>query len=344
MNDLVKLTQELSVPKETMNDLVKLTQELSVPEAITQTLMEKMSSFFNEIEAQKAVIEGIVVTAPDQLAEMQQARGIRLMIAKKRFNARDIVREEREKLKNAMSDFKLQDTLWLKSFQMLEAVCDNLESKCEEKEKFAERYEAEQKQLRYESRVQELHQFGTDPSIYALADMTDEAFKRLLTNEKLAYDARIAVQQKAEAEEQAAVKAEADRLEAIRKENVELRAQAEIKEKELAKERAVQQKILGDERKAMEAVEAKARAEKEAQAKKDAAETARLEILQRAGEDEQRKKLLAPDKDKLLELASMIEQIGMPAVKSKEASSVIRATEDMLGKVANYIREKAKTL
>jgi len=327
-----------------MNDLVKLTRDLSAPEAITKTLMEKMSSFFEEIEAQKAVIERIVVTQPDQVAEMQQARGIRLMIAKKRFIARDIVKEEREKLKNAMSDFKLQDTLWLKSFQMLEAVCDNLESKCEEKEKFAQRYEAEQKQIRYETRVAKLYQFGTDPSIYALSDMTDEAFEKLLENEKLAYNARIAAQKKAEVDAALEAKAEADRQEAVRLENIELRAQAEIKEKELAKEREAGQKILDAERKAREAVEAKARAEKEAQAQKEAAEATRLDTLKKAQEDQDRKKLLAPDKDKLLELASMIEQIGMPAVKSNEASAVIRATQDMLGKVTNYIREKAKTL
>ena len=327
-----------------MNDLVKLTRDLSAPEAITKTLMAKMSSFFEEIEAQKAVIEGIVVTQPDQVAEMQQARGIRLQIAKRRFLARDIVKEERNKLKNAMADFKLQDTLWLKSFQMLEAVCDNLEGKCEEKEKFAQRYEAEQKQMRYETRVAKLYQFGTDPSIYALADMTDEAFEKLLENEKLAYNARIAAQKKAEADAALEAKAEADRQEAVRLENIELRAQAEIKEKELAKEREAQQKILDAERKAREAVEAKARAEKEAQAQKEAAEATRLNTLKKAQEDQDRKKLLAPDKDKLLELASMIEQIGMPAVKSNEASSVIRATQDMLGKVTNYIREKAKTL
>jgi len=327
-----------------MNDLAKLTQELSAPEAITKTLMEKMSSFFNDAEAQRAVIEGIVVTQPDQVVEMQQARGIRLQIAKRRFLARDIVKEEREKLKNAMSDFKLQDTLWLKSFQMLEAVCDNLESKCEEKEKFAERYEAEQKQVRYLARAAKLYQFGIDPSIYARSDMTNEAFEQLLENEKLAYNTRIAAQKKAEADVVLEAKAEADRQEAVRLENIELRAQAEIKEKELAKEREAGQKILDAERKAREAVEAKAKAEKDAQAEKEAAEATRLDTLKKAQEDQDRKKLLAPDKDKLLELASMIEQIGMPAVNSKEASSVIRATEEMLGKVTSYIREKAKTL
>ena len=334
-----------------MNDLVKLTKELSAPEAITKTLMAKMSSFFKDAEAQKAEIDAIVVTKPEQLMEMKQARDIRLSIKNKRIEARNIVKEERDKLKNAMADFTLQDKLWLKSFQMLEAVCDNLEGECEEKEKFAERYEAEQKQLRYEARVKKLYQFGTDPNIYALSDMTDEAFEKLLENEKLAYDARIAALKKAEADEAAKDKAEDDRQEAIRKENIELRAQAakaavaaELKEKELAKEREAQQKILDAERKAREAVEAKAKAEKDAQAEKEVAEATRLDTLKKAQEDQDLKKLLAPDKEKLLELANMIEQIGMPAVKSKEASSVIRATEDMLLKVTNYIRQKAKTL
>lgn len=258
-----------------MNDLVQLTRELQAPDAVSKTLMQKMSVFFDEANKQADVIDAIVVDSPDQKAEMQQAREIRLQIKNKRIEARDIVKVEREKLKNAMADFTLQDKLWLKSFQMLEAVCDNLEGKCEEKEKFAERWEAEQKQLKYEDRVKKLFPYGIDPSIYNLADMTDEAFDRLLQNEKLAYEARI----KAEAE------AEAKRI-------------ADAK------------------------VEAEARAKEEAQ----------------------KAKLLAPDKEKLIDLAASFEMLPLPAVQSKEAMAVIRATQEMIKKMSGYIREKAQTL
>ena len=328
----------------TNNELAKLTQELSVPEAIVETLMARMSQFFDDAEAQKAVIEGIIVTQPDQVAEMQQARDIRLQIAKRRFVARDIVKEEREKLKNAMADFKLQDTLWLKSFQMLEAVCDNLESKCLEKEKFAERYEAEQKQLRYEARVAKLYQFGTDPSIYALADMDDESFEKLLANEKLAYNARIAAQKQAEADAALEAKAEADRLEAIRKENIELRAQAEIKEKELAKERAAGQKILDAERKAREAIEAKIRTDKEKRDREERELQINEDAQRKSKEDEDRKKLLAPDRDKLIDLAATIDKMFMPAVKTDEAATVVRESLRVLRELSNYIRLEAKKL
>lgn len=338
-----------------MNQLIQLTKELQAPETVSKSLMEKMNVFFQSAEAQKEVIDSIVVTKPDQVAEMQQAREIRLKIKNKRLEARDIVKTEREKLKNAMADFTLQDKLWLKSFQMLEAVCDNLEAKCEEKEKFAERWEAEQKQVRYESRVNKLHQFGTDPSIYALADMTDEAFEKLLENEKLAHEARVANEKKAAAEQAAKEKAEAQERERIRLENEQLRKEAQERERlaaieaqkreaELAKEREEQQKKLDAERKAREEAEAKVKAAAEAQRLKQAEEDAWADAQAKLAEEAEKKRLLAPDKEKLMALAQLIDQVQLPAVSSKEASAVIRATEDMLGKVTNYIREKSKGL
>lgn len=336
-----------------MNQLIQITQD--APKSVAVAITDGLQKFFADAEKEKAIIDSIVVTKPDQVAEMKQARDIRLKIKNSRLEARDIVKDHREQLKNAMSEFTLQDKLWLKAFQMLEATCENLESKCEEKEKFAERYEAEQKQLRYESRVNQLHQYGTDPSIYSLVDMSDEAFSKLLENEKLAFEARVENEKKAAAELVAKQKAEAEERERIRLENEQLKKEAQERERlakietdkrnaELAKERVEQQKKLDAERKAREQAEANIKAEKEAQARKEAEEKAAAEAIEKANAEEARKKLLAPDKEKLMELANLIDQIQLPAVSSKEANSVVRATEEMLGKVTNYIREKAKTL
>ncbi len=336
-----------------MNQLVEITQ--NAPKTVSVAIIDGLQKFFADAEKQKEVIDSIVVTKPDQVVEMKQAREIRLKIKNSRLEARDVVKSHRENLKSAMSEFTLQDKLWLKAFQMLEATCDKLESDCEYKEKFAERYEAEQKQLRYESRVSKLHQFGTDPSIYALADMSDDAFEKLLDNERLAYEARLAAEKKATEDRIAKEKAEAEAQEAIRIENARLKAEALEKERlaaieakkrdeALSRERAEQQKKLEAERKAREEAESKIKAEKIAQEQKIREEKVKAEALQKAQEEEARKKLLAPDKEKLMELAQIIDQIQLPAVLSKEANSVVRATEDMLGKVTNYIREKAKTL
>lgn len=64
----------------------------------------------------------------------------------------------------------------------------------------------------------------------------------------------------------------------------------------------------------------------------------------RAIDGAERAKLLAPDKEKLLSLAADLEAYALPAVASKEANAVIRATEVMIGKMTSYIREKAKAL
>lgn len=324
--------------------LIELTKEMNVPTDLATTLTSKLDIFFKEVKSVKDTINSIIITSPDQVKEMKQAREIRLSIRDKRLKARDIVKENRDQIKSAMSDFVLADKLWLKAFQMLEATCDNLESKCEDKEKFAERYEAEQKQLRYETRVSKLHQYGTDPSIYSLADMSDESFDKLLENERLAFEARKKAEIDAEKTRLAEIEAENKRQLEVQKENEKLKAEAERKEKELEKERAEQQKKLDAERKGREEAEAKIKAEKESQAKKEAEAKERAEALHKEQEEAERQKLLAPDKDKLMELAQVIDMIQLPAVSSKEANSVVRATEEMLGKVTKYIREKAKAL
>lgn len=336
-----------------MNDLITITKD--APKDVALALTAGLEKFFKDAESQKELIDAIIITKPDQISDMQKAREIRLKIKNKRLEARDIVKAEREKIKFAMADFTLQDRLWLKAFQMLEATCDNLEGKCEEKEKFAERYEAEQKQMRYEDRVKQLFQYGTDPSIYNLNDMDDEAFLKLLNNERLAFEARLRAEKEAEEKRQAEIKAFELEQERIRKENEQLRKEAEETkrlaaieaeklEKKLSAERAAQQKILDAERKARESIEAKIKADKEAQAQKEAAEKAQAEAVKQANEEAARKKLLAPDKEKLMELAQLIDQVTLPAVSSNEANSVIRATESMLTKVTIYIREKAKSL
>lgn len=325
-----------------MNQLIEITN--GAPKSVALALTEGLQRFFIDAEKEKAVIDSIVVTKPDQVKEMKKAREIRRKIKNSRLEARDIVKSHRENLKNAMAEYTLQDKLWLKAFKMLEATCDKLESDCEYKEKFAERYEAEQKQMRYELRAKKLLEYGTDPSIYSLFEMTDESFEKLLQNERLAFEARIKAEKEAEEKRIAEQEAERKRQEDIKKENERLKKEAEAREKQLAKERAEQQKILEAERKAREEVEKKARLEREAAAKKEAEEKARLEAIKRQEEEAQRAKLLAPDKEKLLSLAKDLDSFELPAVSSKEAQGVIRATQDMLGKMTNYIRDKAKAL
>lgn len=286
-------------------ELVTLTQEFNAPQDIALSVTSGLEKFFLQAKEQEETIAAITISSPDQYDKMQLARTIRLQIRAKRLEAKKIMESNRARVKAAIANQTLEDKLWLRAYQMLEAVCDNLETKAEEKEKFAERWEAEQKQKRVAERLAKLSPISdndelTDRSI--VENMTDEAFDRYFGAVKMQYEAKIEEQKKAEKERIAREKAEAQERERIRLENERLRKEAAERE---AQHRAEQERL----RKEREAAEAKAQAERkaaEAKAKAErdeierkAAEQKRIADEQLAKERAQRAKLEAEAKAKM---------------------------------------------
>lgn len=122
------------------------------------------------------------------------------------------------------------------------------------------------------------------------------------------------------------------------KAEMEKRAEAARKEQE-AKDAEDRKKREAEE---AERKAAREKAEKLEQEKRDreAAEAKKKEEAEAA----ERAALLAPDKDKLLALADKIQKVELPALKSKEAQAVLDKTEELLEKVAIYIRGNVKGL
>lgn len=301
-------------------ELVTLTQEFNAPKDVAMAITQGLGRFFAEAKAHEATIQSIVITSPSQTDKMQVARTIRLQIRAKRLEAQALMKDERDKIKTAMADYTLKDKLWLKAFQMLEAVCDNLETKAEEKEKFAERWKADQKEKRTNDRLIKLSEYTendqyTDRNI--VDNMNDDAFDRYFGTIKAQHEARIEAEKKAEAERIAREEAEAAERKRILIENERLRKEAEQKEAEhIAERKASEAKAMAEreelERKAAEQKRiadealAKERAEREklqsqAQAKLDAeiAELKAKEDAERKAEAESKKAAKAPDADKL---------------------------------------------
>lgn len=148
-----------------------------------------------------------------------------------------------------------------------------------------------------------------------LSDMEADVFDAYVTAKKTAYEAKVAAEQKAEAERLAAIEAEKAERERIRKENEALRAEAERKEKELEAERkaaAEKQKAIEDEaRKERERLQKIADAEK---AKQD-----RIIAEQKAAAERMAKELQA-EKDR----AAKAEQARIDAeiAKQKELDAI----------------------
>lgn len=167
-------------------------------------------------------------------------------------------------------------------------------------------------------------QFNTGE--HELRTMTDDVFEKLmqsLEKAKADYDA-----------EQEKIRLENERLRK-EKEAAEIAARIERERLEAERKKADEEAKakLEAERKERERVENELRVKREK-------EEAELKAKQEA----ERKAKAAPDKEKLLVLAQLIDEIKLPEVKTEEAQAIINSSRELLVKVSNYIREKSNKL
>ena len=209
----------------------------------------------------------------------------------------------------------------------------------------------------------------TDIEPLALGHMEAEVFQNHLTGTKQAYEIRIAAEKKAEEDRIAAAKAEAERLEAQRLDNIRLQKEAEERERQIEAERQKARKEqerkdadLAKERAKAEAErkenELKASQERERyenlQAEIRAIEAAELKAKQdaeakkmadeKAQKDAERKSKLAPDKDKLLAFSQALNDVQRPEIKSIEAAQVMASINGMLARLNQYILDNVNKL
>jgi len=341
----------------TDNQLLVITNQAGLAEEKSKQLLSSFGNYFSEARQKVKQAKEIVVSDISQVEEMRKARETRLELKN--------IRVEVEKTRKQLKEQSIRENKAIDGISnVIKALIVPAEEYLENQEKFAERLETERKAKVEAERINQLSKFVEGAENYSLHPdlMSEETFSKLLENSRLAFEARKKAEEDVEKARLAQIEADRIEQERIRQENAKLKIEAEKREKELAKERekiakenaireaklakerAEQQKKLEAEQKKQRDLEEKLRQQKEAQLKKEAEELAKVEAEKKRIEEEARKKLLAPDKEKLLELALSLDNFNLPAVSSKEAMAVIRATEAMIGKMTGYIREKAKTL
>lgn len=211
------------------NELQVVVQESGIEPQKQNKIVEALGQFFNKVPEWEQMISGIIITDPSEVGKMKMAREARLSLQKTRTAAKKFVEDKRDEVKARMANDVLEDKLWLKLFQIMEATFKNLEGKAEEKEKFAERWEAQNKERLRAERTALLSPYVEDVTIYPLGDFNEESFKNLLAGQKLAHEAKIEAHRKAEEERIAKEKAE---------EEEEKRIEQQRKEKEQADKKA----------------------------------------------------------------------------------------------------------
>jgi len=246
---------------EKTTELVQLVETSGLEKSKQNQIAETLGVFFNKAAEWDATIRSIVITSPEETGKMKMAKEGRLTLKNMRLEAEKIVKAKRDEVKYAMANFVLEDKLWLKAGQMMEATFKNLETKLEEKEKFAERWEAEQKEKLKAERLALLLPLGFQfENGFDLGNIDEQTFQSLKLGLETAKREKEEAERKAEEERIAKEKAEAEERARVKAEIERLKLEAEAKEKQLAEERAKAEA----ERKEMEAKTAKLKAEADA--------------------------------------------------------------------------------
>lgn len=169
-------------------ELVQVLQEFSLEESKKNVVNGLLQPFFAKAEEWKTQVDTIVITDPTQTDKMALAKTGRLQLKNFRLEAEKLVKSQRETIKARMADDVLEDKLWLRSGQIMEAVFKNLETKLEEKEKFAERYQAELEEKLRAERTQILSEYG-QPEIPGLGKMLQDQFDMYISGVKAKFEA-----------------------------------------------------------------------------------------------------------------------------------------------------------
>lgn len=289
----------LTLPAEVNELAVKVSAN---KQAEVQTVLQQIFTGTDDWEQQ---VDAIEVKDINDKMSIELAEVARKNSKQARLRAEKIFDSKRAEVQQLKSEFDLEDKLWLKAKQVMQLKFKAIEEKAEWKANFVKRFEAEQKELRTQKRINEVTKYAEINRIEFEA-MSDESFNSFLSGLKSTYEAKIEAERNAEAEKVAKEKADAEAREQQRLENERLKAEAEKREKEIEAERAkakAEADRIDAENKAKlkSEQEAKAKLEAELQAKKDAeikAENERKQFELKA-KAEAEKLAKAPVKEKM---------------------------------------------
>ena len=252
-------------------EIVTVLEQSGLEKSQAETVLAGFKNFFEEVKRHELRAKSIVITDASQVAEIKEAREIRLELKNIRVHA--------EKVRIERKEFFLRGGKAIDGIaNVLKALIIPLEDHLDKQEHFAERMEEERKERVNAERMLALQPYVLDISVYNLKDMTDGAFEVLLKTSKTAFESIKDAEKRAEEERIAKEKADKEEQERIRLENEKMKVEAEAREKEIAKERA---KVDVERKKAEEAQrkegEGREKAEAELKAKQESEERAKRE-------------------------------------------------------------------
>ena len=275
-------TQEVMVLPQEVNELaVKVSAN---KQAEVQTILSQIFTGTDEWGKQ---VDSIEVKDINDKMSISIADAARKNAKMARLNAEKIFDAKREEVQQLKAEFDIEDKLWLKAKQVMQIKFKAIEEKAEWKANFVKRYEAEQKELRTQTRIAQVSVYA-EMNRVEFENMSDDSFNAFLGGLKSQQEAKIAEAKRIEDERIAKEKKEAEEREAQRLENERLKVEAEAREKAISEERKENERKVAIEREKqrIEAErlakenEAKLKAEREAREKAEQEAAAKLKAEQ----------------------------------------------------------------
>lgn len=318
-------------------ELAVIAKENNLPNNKVQELLSQFGDSFQLAKDAVNDAKDIEVTDESQTEKMAIARTARLKLKNIRI---DVERTRKDLKEQSLREGKAVDGM----ANIIKALIIPIEEHLEKQERFAEVKAAERMAKRHTDRVEKLSRYVDDISLYTLDSMSNEAFDNLLSSSKKAFEDQKTAELKAEKDRKAKEEADWKKQERIREENARLKKDAERREIKAAEER----RVLEDKRRAERAEAAeKLKAERD---KRDGLEREKKQREQdeadrkAKAEEATRQQLLAPDKEKLMNFATVIDALEMPNVSNREAGKLLDETQDFLNRISKNLRSKAKQL
>ena len=321
------------------NQLVEIVNESGLDKPKAESILAAFAEPFKSAKALADESRSIIITDEDDREGMQKARVKRLKLKAIRCDIEEIRKGLKEQI---VREGKAIDGM----ANILKALIVPAEEYLETQEKFAELCEIRRNEERYRERVALLTPYVRNVAAYDLLNMSEDGFKDLLSDSKIAAEAVEKARVEEEARQAAARKAEEARRKETEAENVRLKAEAEKREKENKK---AQEKLAKDreiaEKKANEEKEKRLAMEREIEAKQRAVRE-EADRQAKAEAEAKRKMELAPDKEKLEAMLESLDAIDayFPECTSKEAKEIVMAANENLVSTIDAIREMVESL
>ena len=207
--------------EEKENVLVVIPEEVKqLSQRVNLEKQEEVNNILNQLFAGtanwKEQINAIVVKDHTDTMAMSMASVARKNVKNARLEAEKLFDAKRDEVQRLKSEFDLEDKLWLKSKQVMQALFKAIEEEAEYKENTLKRYEIEQKEKRTQERLEKIIVFNPTTTRFEVENLSDEMFNTLLSGLEKEYNDRIEAEKKAEEE-----RVERERIENLHSERKE---------------------------------------------------------------------------------------------------------------------------